>query len=44
MPANWEGSYLVSTVVERKTYMLQNIQEKELPRTWNAQHLLKYYC
>ena len=40
----WEGSYLVSSEVEKGAYRLQTIDGKEIPNTWNAQHLKKYYC
>ena len=40
---NWEGLYLVSTVVGRGAYKLQTIEGREILRTWNAQHLTKYY-
>ena len=40
---NWEGPYLVSTVVGHGAYKLQHIECIEIPRTWNAQHLKKYF-
>ena len=40
----WEGSYLVFFMVEKRAYRLQTIDGKEIPNTWNAQHLKKYYC
>ena len=41
---SWEGPYLVSAVVGHGAYKLQHIEGVEIPRTWNAQHLKKYYC
>ena len=40
----WEGPYLVSFVIGKRAYKLQTIDGKEIPNTWNAQHLKKYYC
>ena len=40
----WEGPYLVFFVIGKGAYKLQTIKGKEIPNTWNAQHLKKYYC
>ena len=40
----WEGPYLVSSVIGKGAYKLQTIEGEEIPNTWNAQHLKKYYC
>ena len=40
----WEGPYLVTSVIGKGAYRLQTIDGKQIPNTWNAQHLKKYYC
>ena len=40
----WEGPYLISSVIGKGACRLQTIDGKEIPNTWNAQHLMKYYC
>ena len=39
----WEGPYLVSSVIEKRSYRLQTIDGKNVPNSWNAQHLKKYF-
>lgn len=41
--ANWEGPYKVYSVINEGTYYLTNMDDKVLPRAWNAEHLRKYY-
>ncbi|OMO62055.1 hypothetical protein CCACVL1_23055 [Corchorus capsularis] len=40
---NWEGPYVVKEVARAGTYKLQDLDGKIIPRTWNADHLKKYY-
>ena len=39
----WEGPYLVSFVIGKWAYRLQTIEGKDIPNSWNAKHLKKYY-
>ncbi|KAK8649541.1 hypothetical protein V6N13_130268 [Hibiscus sabdariffa] len=38
-----EGSYQVSKVIRFNAYKLVELDGKEIPRTWNAKHLKKFY-
>ena len=40
---NWEGSYIVSHIVQSSNYELQIEVEKTLPHSWNAEHLKRFY-
>ncbi|XP_022030630.1 uncharacterized protein LOC110931552 [Helianthus annuus] len=39
----WEGPYVIDTVLGKGAYKLRTIDDKEVPRTWNAQQLRKCY-
>ena len=39
---NWEGPYKVVRYLRKGSYYLENMNEKTLPRPWNAEHLKKY--
>ena len=39
----WEGSYLVSSVIEKRSYRLQTVYGKDIPNSYNAHHLKKYF-
>ena len=41
--ANWEGPYKVKAVIWGGTYHLVDMNDKMVPRAWNAEHLRKYY-
>ncbi|XP_017217112.1 uncharacterized protein LOC108194669 [Daucus carota subsp. sativus] len=41
--ANWEGPYKVRVVLFSGTYYLADIEGRDIPRAWNAEHLKKYY-
>ncbi|XP_074336435.1 uncharacterized protein LOC141673581 [Apium graveolens] len=41
--ANWEGPYKVKFVFWEDTYHVTNMNDKLVPRAWNAKHLRKYY-
>ena len=41
--ANWEGPYKVKSVLWEGTYHLTDMNDKLVPRAWNAEHLRKYY-
>ncbi|XP_020415620.1 uncharacterized protein LOC109948104 [Prunus persica] len=43
MNPNWEGPYMISRSGGRRSYTLDTMEEKEIPRQWNAHHLRKYY-
>ena len=40
---NWEGPYIVSSVVRPGNYELQTEEGKILPHSWNAEHLKRFY-
>ncbi|GAA0145333.1 hypothetical protein LIER_05554 [Lithospermum erythrorhizon] len=39
----WEGPYLVRRIVGPVTYELETLEGRQVPRSWNACHLSKYY-
>ncbi|XP_021991096.1 uncharacterized protein LOC110887837 [Helianthus annuus] len=39
----WEGPYVIDAVLGKGAYKLRTINDKEVPRTWNAQQLRKCY-
>ncbi|KAJ9538340.1 hypothetical protein OSB04_031073 [Centaurea solstitialis] len=39
----WEGPYIISKIIGNGAYKLTNIEGKEIPRSWNATHLKRYY-
>ncbi|XP_074327452.1 uncharacterized protein LOC141665365 [Apium graveolens] len=41
--ANWEGPYKIKAISWKGTYHLEYLEEKLVPRAWNAEHLRKYY-
>ncbi|XP_074346143.1 uncharacterized protein LOC141684905 [Apium graveolens] len=41
--ANWEGSYIIKTVLWERTYHLTDLDGKLIPRAWNSEHLKRYY-
>ena len=40
----WEGLYKIVKYSRRGTYYLKLLDDKQLPRPWNVEHLKKYYC
>ena len=40
---NWHGPFKVTSVAGQSAYRLEDTEDKELPRPWNAQHLKKFY-
>lgn len=44
MAPNWEGPYLIKTVLGQGSYRLQNLDGEEFPRSWNASNLKAYYA
>ena len=40
---SWEGPYQVKQVLGKGAYKLQDLGGRDLPRTWNAVHLKKYF-
>ncbi|XP_072076843.1 uncharacterized protein [Arachis hypogaea] len=43
LAANWEGPYRVKEVIGRGAYKLERLDGKEVPRTWNAGNLRRFY-
>jgi hypothetical protein len=41
--ANWEGPYRVIGRLGKGAYKLQDLDDKEIPRTWNVSNLKKFY-
>ncbi|KAJ9551982.1 hypothetical protein OSB04_016027 [Centaurea solstitialis] len=39
----WEGPYRISKVIGNGAYRLMTMDGKEIPRSWNATHLKRYY-
>ena len=39
----WEGPYVIIKVIRPSAYQLQRPDGSLLPRSWNAEHLKKYY-
>ncbi len=40
---NWEGPYKVVEIRRQGTYHLENVNGRQLPHPWNAEHLKKYF-
>ena len=40
----WEGPYRVTTIVGAGAYYLEDLDERPLPRPWNANNLKKFYA
>ena len=40
---NWLGPFKVVSAAGQSSYRLEDMEGKELPRPWNAQHLKKYF-
>ncbi|XP_072052241.1 uncharacterized protein [Arachis hypogaea] len=43
LAANWEGPYRVKEVIGKGAYKLERLNGKEIPRTWNADNLRRFY-
>jgi hypothetical protein len=43
MGPKWEGPYKVVGCHQKRAYRLMTETGKILPRSWNAEHLKKYY-
>ncbi|KAJ9544420.1 hypothetical protein OSB04_024127 [Centaurea solstitialis] len=39
----WEGPYIISKVIGNGAYQLTTMEGIEIPRSWNAHHLKRYY-
>ncbi|KAJ9564345.1 LOW QUALITY PROTEIN: hypothetical protein OSB04_000311 [Centaurea solstitialis] len=39
----WEGPYIISKVIGNGAYRLTTTEGMEIPRSWNAHHLKRYY-
>nr|XP_025664515.1 uncharacterized protein LOC112762925 [Arachis hypogaea] len=40
---NWEGPYRVKEVLGNGAYKLERLDDREVPRTWNASNLRRFY-
>ena len=40
----WEGPYKVTVIANVAAYYLEDLDERPLPRPWNAQNLKKFYA
>nr|XP_025673928.1 uncharacterized protein LOC112773098 [Arachis hypogaea] len=43
LAANWEGPYRVKEVIGKGAFKLERLDGKEIPRTWNASNLRRFY-
>ncbi|XP_057760767.1 uncharacterized protein LOC130981166 [Arachis stenosperma] len=43
LAANWEGPYRVKKVMGKGAFKLERLDGKEVPRTWNADNLRRFY-
>ncbi|XP_016199409.1 uncharacterized protein LOC107640401 [Arachis ipaensis] len=43
LAVNWEGPYRVREVLSKGAYKLERLDGKEVPRTWNASSLRRFY-
>ncbi|XP_025634534.1 uncharacterized protein [Arachis hypogaea] len=43
LAANWEGPYRVREVLDKGAYKLEKLDGREIPRTWNAGNLRRFY-
>ncbi|XP_072077996.1 uncharacterized protein [Arachis hypogaea] len=43
LAANWEGPYRVKEVLGNGAYKLERLDGREVPRTWNASNLRRFY-
>ncbi|XP_016164260.1 uncharacterized protein LOC107606747 [Arachis ipaensis] len=43
LAANWEGPYRIKEVLGKGAYKLERLDGREIPRTWNAGNLRRFY-
>ncbi|XP_015931577.1 uncharacterized protein LOC107457906 [Arachis duranensis] len=43
LTTNWEGPYRVKEVIGKAAFKLERLNGKEIPRTWNASNLRRFY-
>ncbi|XP_057723596.1 uncharacterized protein LOC130939511 [Arachis stenosperma] len=43
LAANWEGPYRIKEVMGKGAFKLERLDGKEVPRTWNANNLRRFY-
>ncbi|XP_057744680.1 uncharacterized protein LOC130962489 [Arachis stenosperma] len=43
LAANWEGPYRIKKEMGRGAFKLERLDGKEIPRTWNANNLRRFY-
>ncbi|KAI3719985.1 hypothetical protein L6452_20892 [Arctium lappa] len=39
LSTKWEGPYQISSIVGKGTYKIQTLDDRDIPRSWNAVHL-----
>jgi hypothetical protein len=39
----WEGPFLVVSLLRPRSYMLKDMDGNDIPRSWNADELQRYY-
>ena len=40
---NWQVPYKIVKFLQPRTYQLKRMDDAELPKAWNTEHLQKYY-
>ena len=40
---NWKGLYRITLVASIGAYFLEDLEENVVPRSWNVNHLRRYY-
>ena len=43
LSVKWEGPYRISQVIGNGAYKLKTMDDIDIPRSWNATHLKRYY-
>ncbi|KAI3678474.1 hypothetical protein L6452_37768 [Arctium lappa] len=43
LSTKWEGPYQISNVVGKGAYKIQTLDGRDIPRSWNAVHLMRYF-
>ncbi|XP_072087189.1 uncharacterized protein [Arachis hypogaea] len=43
LTSNWEGPYRIKAAIGKGAYKLERLNGNEVPRTWNAANLRRYY-
>ncbi|KAI3678508.1 hypothetical protein L6452_37803 [Arctium lappa] len=43
LSTKWEGPYQISSIVGKGAYKIQTLDGRDIPRSWNAVHLKRYF-